>query len=343
MEGIAMSPGEDVEVSVVIPAYNEEENIGPCLEGLKAQDHPSFEVIVVDDGSKDDTYDMAFRATQYDHRFGLLRLEDNMGVSHAKNIGARNAGGSILAFLDADCVPENSWLSRIIGAMKRKRTLSVTGSMASTRVGATNRQRTVHDFYAGWERAGVEDGFASFIHGGNFAIERELFVSSGGFDEDLPSKEDRDLHIRLAQSGQRVAFAEDAIVNHSSHKSLADTFHQSTWYARGAVKLAEKYGNPLHRLPGFGELIFSVLGILALIILAIDWSILGGRYAVFLLLPPVVLLALSFWRDAKGLAGVAVGRRNRHAFTFGLARHLGEKNGYLRQLLSSTGRGEKDK
>jgi cellulose synthase/poly-beta-1,6-N-acetylglucosamine synthase-like glycosyltransferase len=227
--------------------------------------------------------------------------------------------------------------------MKLKGTLNATGSMASKRVGATNQQRAVHDFYSGWERAGVKDGFASFIHGGNFAIERELFLSLGGFDEDLPSKEDRDLHIRLTQSGQRVAFAEDAVVNHTSHKSLVETFHQSAWYTRGAVQLAGKYGNPLHRLSGFGEFIFLVLGIVVLIALAMNWLFLGGRYASTLLLPPVVLIALGFWRDVKGLAGVAVGRRNRHAWTFGLVRHLGEKNGYLRQLPISTCRREKDK
>ena len=89
-------------LSVVVPAYNSAGTIGPCLDGLAVALGPNDEVIVVDDGSTDDTLDIVI---QYpDPRVSGLRLDLNVGRGPARNHGANKATGDVLVFVDADVV-----------------------------------------------------------------------------------------------------------------------------------------------------------------------------------------------------------------------------------------------
>ena len=92
-------------ISVVVCAYNEEEHIRSCLDGLSKLDYPDFEVLVVDDGSTDATNAIA---SEYD--FNLIRTE-NQGLSNARNTGMEAATGSIVAYIDADAYPDPQWLT----------------------------------------------------------------------------------------------------------------------------------------------------------------------------------------------------------------------------------------
>ena len=95
-------------VSIIIPAYNAEDTLGECLEACKTQTHPEVEIIVVDDGSSDAT-------SQITADMGVSCLtQTNAGPAAARNHGARVAKGEILAFTDADCIPEPEWIQRLL-------------------------------------------------------------------------------------------------------------------------------------------------------------------------------------------------------------------------------------
>ncbi|HZS34840.1 MAG TPA: glycosyltransferase, partial [Methylomirabilota bacterium] len=97
-------------ISVVVCSYNGSRTIRECLEGLLRLDYPSFEVIVVDDGSTDAT-----PAIAREYGFRVLSTP-NRGLSHARNLGWRTAAGEIVAYLDDDAFPDPHWLRYLAAA-----------------------------------------------------------------------------------------------------------------------------------------------------------------------------------------------------------------------------------
>jgi glycosyltransferase involved in cell wall biosynthesis len=95
-------------VSVIIPAFNRERVIGRAIESVVAQSFQDFEIIVVDDGSRDETTQNAIKLTRSEPRLHILRYETNQGAQAARNAGARAAQGKWLSFLDSD----DEWLPR---------------------------------------------------------------------------------------------------------------------------------------------------------------------------------------------------------------------------------------
>ncbi|MEE9406316.1 MAG: glycosyltransferase family A protein, partial [Candidatus Aenigmarchaeota archaeon] len=108
--------------SVIIPAYNAEKVLPDCLKALKSQSTRPLEVIIVDDGSKDSTSDVA-------KKFGAKVLRPkNKGPASARNLGASKASGDILLFTDADCVPDKDWVKEMMAPFRDKEAAGVQGA-----------------------------------------------------------------------------------------------------------------------------------------------------------------------------------------------------------------------
>src|SRR5579863_8509347 len=101
-------------VSVVICAYNADRTMRACLESLRAIDYPNFEVVIVDDGSRDRTAEISAEFPE----FRLIR-QPNKGLSVARNVGMQAARGELIAYTDSDCVVDPHWLSLMVGAIVR--------------------------------------------------------------------------------------------------------------------------------------------------------------------------------------------------------------------------------
>ncbi len=110
-----------MKISVIIPAYNEEENLGKTLDAILSSDYPNFEVIVADNASTDKTSAIAAA------KGAKVIYEKRKGTSSAREAGRKVASGKILAFLDADCLPEKDWLSRGAKHFDDHRVVAVTG------------------------------------------------------------------------------------------------------------------------------------------------------------------------------------------------------------------------
>jgi teichuronic acid biosynthesis glycosyltransferase TuaG len=97
-------PSRPVEglVSVVMPAYNSERCIAEAIASVRAQTYPKWEMIVIDDGSRDNTIAIVVGLQRQDNRIRILRLGTNGGVANARNVGIGAARGQYLAFLDSD-------------------------------------------------------------------------------------------------------------------------------------------------------------------------------------------------------------------------------------------------
>jgi len=181
------------EVSIILPTYNRGWIIEEAIDSVLAQDFKDFELIVVDDGSTDDTGQIL---DSYDQDLIVLR-QSNKGVSAARNRGIAAAKGRLIAFLDSD----DLWLPRKLS--------SQVDFLNSNPVAVINQTEEI------WIRNGVRVNpktrhhkFAGMIFERSLALclvspsaammKRSLFDEVGLFDEDLPACEDYDLWLRIS-------------------------------------------------------------------------------------------------------------------------------------------------
>ncbi len=104
---------DEVLISVIVPAYNAQGTIVNCLKSIKEQTYQNYEVIIVDDGSSDETLKLCKDICSVDARFCVISIQ-NQGVSNARNVGINNAHGKICCFVDSDDYVSELFLEKII-------------------------------------------------------------------------------------------------------------------------------------------------------------------------------------------------------------------------------------
>ena len=220
-------------VSIIIPAYNAQATIANCIEACLRQTYPDIEVIVVDDGSLDNTSRIA-------HAFPVNYIRQaNQGPAVARNRGAHAATGEYLAFTDADCIPARDWVDRLVAAMDG----AVVG------VGGTydiaNRDsllaRMVHEEILERHRRFGDD--VDFLGSFNVMYRRKAFDAVGGFDSAFPraSGEDNDLAYRLIDRGGRLRFTQEAMVAHHHPERLVPYLRTQMAHGYWRMKLYAKH------------------------------------------------------------------------------------------------------
>jgi len=193
-------------ISVIIPAHNEELYLSACLKALsKQKGAPTYEVIVVDNNSTDQTASIA-------RSFGVrIVREKQKGASAARNRGASVARATLLVFIDADCVVPNNHLKTIWESFASDTSLDALGGPYFYHDGGpfqrwltddVNSQSRLHRFYK------KLFGLQTFISA-NFSIKKHVYLTTGGFDERIDNviqAEDAEFACRLAKRGHRVVF-----------------------------------------------------------------------------------------------------------------------------------------
>jgi glycosyltransferase involved in cell wall biosynthesis len=203
-------------ISVIIPNRNGSAFIGKCLEAAFSSRHNSYEVLVVDDCSDDDSV-----AIIQKFPCRLIRLRQHGGASGARNIGAEESRGKILFFTDADCLLLPDTLSLA------EKTLSVQGP--GTIVGGTyTNEPQDADFFSRFQSTFIRYSETKrpenpdYIASHAMALYAETFRESGGFPGDfLPIIEDVEFSHRLKRSGCRLAVNPEIEVRHVFNFSFA--------------------------------------------------------------------------------------------------------------------------
>lgn len=203
-------------ISVIVPAYNAAATLPPCLAALAAQSYPrdAYEVIVVDDGSTDNTADLA--------RAAAVRVitQPNAGPAAARNRGAAAANGELLLFTDADCAPTPGWIAALVAPFDRPRVAGAKGTYLTHQRGVVPRftQLEYQDRYDRMAGAATID----FVDTYSAAYRRDVFLTNRGFDTIFPtaSVEDQEFSFRLAEKGYQLAFAPEACVYHQHNRTL---------------------------------------------------------------------------------------------------------------------------
>lgn len=193
--------------SVVVATHNRKTLLQETVAALEQQvDVASFEVIIVDDGSRDGTPEVLAALAERNPSIVPIVLPSNRGPGHARNAGWRAGRAPVVAFTDDDCRPVPGWLAALLAAIDdadlvQGRTLPDPDQLV--RQGPFSRTMRVE----------FEEGYYETC---NIAYRREILESQDGFDESfhLPYGEDTDLAWRAKKDGARTAFAEDALVYH---------------------------------------------------------------------------------------------------------------------------------
>jgi len=208
-------------ISVVIPARNEEDWISLAVEALLAQDHPDFEVIVVDNGSTDRTSEVA-------RRYPIKVLhEGRAGTMWACKRGFDEAVGDIIVRMDADCVPEKDWLSRGSEHFNDEYVVAATGpyEFSDTHPLLSSALLMSQQYPYRWFNEALQYlGKGAILIGGNSFMRRGALESAGGFNTDLVFYgDDTDTAKRLSAFG-RVVFDPDLTMKTSARRYQREGF-----------------------------------------------------------------------------------------------------------------------
>ncbi len=223
-------------VSVIVCSYNGARTLAACLESLGKLNYPAYEIVLVDDGSTDDTAYVAaqFPQVRYIH-------QTNHGLSHARNTGAAAAKGEVLAYTDSDCMADADWLYYLVGTL-------VSGDYAG--VGGPNItppaenwiQACVAGAPGGPNHVLLTDTVAEHIPGCNMAFYRWAFEAVGGFDPEYrKAGDDVDFCWRIQQAGWVIAFSPTAIVWHYRRFTLHAFLKQQDGYGEAESLLRFKH------------------------------------------------------------------------------------------------------
>jgi glycosyltransferase involved in cell wall biosynthesis len=223
-------------VSVVVCSYNGAKTLPQCLDSLGKINYPAYEIILVDDGSTDNTADIA---AQFPH-VRYIRQE-NHGLSHARNTGAAVAEGEVLAYTDSDCMADSDWLYYLIDTLLSGEYAGVGGPNVSPP--AENWiQACVAAAPGGPSHVLLTDTVAEHIPGCNMAWYKWAFDSVGGFDPEYrKAGDDVDFCWRLQQRGHVVAFNPTAIVWHHRRFTLQAFRQQQEGYGEAESMLRFKH------------------------------------------------------------------------------------------------------
>ena len=231
-------------VSVVVCSYNGAPTIRDCLEGLSRLAYPNYEVIVVDDGSTDDTAAIARRYN------GRLIQTENRGLANARNTGLAAATGEIVAYLDDDAYPDPEWLTYLVATFMSTSYAGVGGPNIAP-PGDGPIAECVAQAPGGPVHVLVTDREAEHIPGCNMAFRKSCLDAIGGFDPQFRTAgDDVDVCWRLREFGWSLGFSPAALVWHHRRNSVRTYWKQQIGYGRAEAMLErkwpEKYNGPGH-------------------------------------------------------------------------------------------------
>lgn len=205
-----------MKLSVVIPVYNAEKEIGDCLNAICNSKYTPNEVIVVDDFSSDRS---ALVASRFKCR--IIKNKVNKGPAESRNIGGFAAKGDLILFLDSDIIVSEDTLTKIVHSFNEYPQIAGTWCIMSKRHPHTNFCSQYKNLFLHFYAMQLEK-FGSHFVSAVATLKREIFVESGGFDTRFKTvcMEDVELGHRLGSRGFKIYLNKDIEVVHTKYYSL---------------------------------------------------------------------------------------------------------------------------
>ncbi len=242
-------------VSVVVPTFNRRQILERCVEALAAQTYSNYEVIIVDDGSTDDTprFLEQFAASHPELDFRYSRNEPNLGANPSRNLGIRKATGEFIALQDNDCIADPDWIEQLLRGFTSERVAVVVG-----RVESPPPSNIYELTFKGTLRV-PGPGIANRLVSCNMCVRRELMLKYM-FDDDRAAQarnpdgtvdvtvsgrgDEEGLYLMLRAAGYEQRVVPEAVVLHEHRYTGRSFFKQAFRGGRSAARLVYKYYLP---------------------------------------------------------------------------------------------------
>lgn len=222
-------------VSVVVCTYNGSRTFRETMERVRELDYPDYEVIVVNDGSTDNTSEIA---EEFDV---VLITTPNNGLGHARNVGWKAASGEIIAFIDDDAYPDPHWLKFLASTFLSTPFIGVGGPNLLP-PGEDPVAQCVANAPGGPVHVLVSDREAEHIPGCNMAFRRAALEAVGGFDPRFRiAGDDVDICWSLLRYGGKIGFHPSATVWHHRRPSVRKYWRQQQGYGEAEAHLERKW------------------------------------------------------------------------------------------------------
>jgi len=270
-------------ISIIIPNYQGGTTIGRCLEAAFASRYRNFEVIVVDDCSRDNSIEVI-----KEFPCKLIRLESHSGAAQARNIGATHSSGDVLFFTDADCLLQENTLSIVNQAISLAGPNTVIGG-SYTRIPFDNSFfslfQSIFVNYSETRDAEHPDYIATHA----MVLDTRSFQKSDGFTEKfLPILEDVDFSHRLREDGYRLvmnpAIQVQHIFNFSLYRSLRNAIRKSMYWTMYSINYGDVFADSGTASVGLKT---SVSAWFAMVFLLLAFILTGNGFFIFLV--PLIL------------------------------------------------------
>lgn len=268
---------DKVEVSVIVPVYNEEKYIGRCIETVLKQDYNKkrIEVLLVDGASTDKTCEIIL---SYCHKYPFIHLlhNPNKTVPYAMNIGIRQALGEYVVRLDAHSEYADDYISKCMEYLEKTKADNVGGPTIAR--GKDNMQKVIAASYSsafalGWggQYKFCCEGYVDTVFLG--AYKKETLLRIGLYDEKFSCNEDDELNYRIIKNGGKIFMTPAIRSIYYPRNSLKELFVQYYRYGKWKVAVIRKHGKPArisHLIP-VSFVCFNILGIVMSFLSIVRW------------------------------------------------------------------------
>lgn len=201
-------------ISVIIPVYNEEKDIGKCIDSLGEQSLKDFEIIIVDDGSTDKTKEIARKYKKVKLVYG-----EHKGTAFSRNLGVEKSDGDILIFVDADMTFDKDYLENLV------KPILENGNIVGTTHENEIAMNTNNIWSRCWGKVRVSKEGAKGVKIFR-AIRKNKFLEMGGFDSKYGYADDQTFWFKFKVKPE---VAPNTICYHNNPETLEETFKQAKW------------------------------------------------------------------------------------------------------------------
>lgn len=232
--------GEAIDVSVVIPVYNGASTLAEELAALaKQKTRRALEIVISDNGSTDNTREVAIRAADQFAAFTIIDSGQVQGVSHARNEGARAALGNKILICDADDIVSPRWVEALADGLDH---YDAVGGAA--RLDLINAPEIVGSQPPVSQGLGSIFGFLPYALGGCLGVRREVLLALGGFDSSFErGHEEADFAWRLQLAGHSLGWCPEAIVDYRQRPGAYGAARQNFHFGKSSLLLWCRYAS----------------------------------------------------------------------------------------------------
>jgi len=280
-------------ISIVVPAYNEERTITQCIQSLLNLDYPNYEIIIVDDGSTDNTYQAA---TQTKIPNLTVLHQENKGKPHALNNGIQYSTGDIILTVDADTTLDKVALTKIADRFAANKQIGAVAGNVKVKV----EPKIINNLQSAEYATGINlirkgqsvFGCVMIVPGPVAALKKEALQKAGLFSADTFA-EDFDLTLNILKNGYKIEYEEKSIAYTDAPKTVEDIIKQRRRWYRGMIQVLDKhkdmYFNPKYGITGIVgipnlwlEAVSPFFNLSILLIILLTWALSSEVYLTLL-------------------------------------------------------------